>query len=258
MDNINKVNSKLCFIISHKYYRNYTSYIQYYVENIEKFYPDSLTIIVDNNSKNIRDIIVKIKSYKNVIILSNMSSCKFELGAYTVGLSFLIKKNILNNFDYIIFSQDTFVLKNKYDFNELRNKNINAISFGTGKEGNHHYGHFDSEHSQQILKKIILLDSVNNLSICWCNSFILHNSKIMEFLDITKDIVITIRTESEYSERYFGAIIYYFNNNKYYSMCNIDNGLSYDCCTVNLIEDSVIECFVKRIQQKTENTKEIE
>jgi len=77
-----KDNYKVCFIISHKYYRNYESYIQYYVDNIQKFYPESLCIIVDNNSTHIDDIINKLNTYNNVIILSNVSLCKFEIGAY--------------------------------------------------------------------------------------------------------------------------------------------------------------------------------
>ena len=48
--------NKLCFIISHKYYKSYKSFIKYYVDNIKKFYPNSFILIVDNNSENLEDI----------------------------------------------------------------------------------------------------------------------------------------------------------------------------------------------------------
>jgi len=47
------------FIIAHKYVRGYTSYIEYYVNNIQTHYPEALTIVVDNNSEHIDDILQK-------------------------------------------------------------------------------------------------------------------------------------------------------------------------------------------------------
>ena len=55
--------NKVCFIISHFYNRNYTSYIKYYIDNIQYFYNDSLIIIVDNNSKYIADINILFNPY---------------------------------------------------------------------------------------------------------------------------------------------------------------------------------------------------
>jgi hypothetical protein len=243
---------KLCFIISHKYYRNYTSYIQYYIDNIQKFYPGSLCIIVDNNTTHINDIIIKLKEYKNVVILTNASICKFEIGAYKVGISYLLNNNLIDKYDYTIFSQDNFVLKNKYDFNELRNQNITACSLTIGDLNNHG----DLMHvyqSQIILKKLNLLDSIEKIGLCWCNSFILHNLKIKEFFDITKDIIITQRIESEWSERYLAAILYYLNNNRNYGLNGIYN-YKYNCCSVNIFEDEIDEYFVKNTQHKNELT----
>lgn len=236
-------NYKPCFIISHKYYRSYTSYIQYYVDNIQKFYPNSLCIIVDNNSKYIEDIIKKFQNYKDVTILTNVSLCKFELGAYKFGIHYLIENKLLNKYDYIVFSQDTFILKNKYDFNTLRDNNISAISFGSGQKGCYHYGMFHSEPSLRVLTRVNLLDSIHNLSVCWCHSFILHNSKVEELLDITNDIIITTRHESEYSERYLDAILFYFNNNKHYTMNYIEEEgeMSYNPRKINVIQDIVKE-----------------
>ena len=111
------MNHKVVFIISHKYYREFPpSYIKYYVDNIQKFYPNACTIIVDNNSNNLEeDIIIQFKDYKNLVILINNSECKYELGSYKVGIQYMIEKNFYN-LDYCVFTQDSFVLKNYFDF----------------------------------------------------------------------------------------------------------------------------------------------
>jgi hypothetical protein len=250
-----KYNYNVCFIISHRYYRNYESYIQYYVDNIQKFYPNSLCIIVDNNSTHIEDIIFKFKDYNNIVILSNITSCKFELGAYRFGIHYLIEKNLLNKYDYIVFSQDNFVIKNKYDFNYMKDNNILGMAFGGGNEGefiepNYYYL---NEHYREIIKRLNFFNIIHKFSICWCCSFILHNSKIFEFLHITRDINITTRKDSISSERYFDPILYYFNKNKRYYMNNVGS-ISYCYYNVNIINDNVKEYFVKKIQGKTEKT----
>jgi hypothetical protein len=109
-----------------------------------------------------------------------------------------------------------------------------------------------------ILKKINLDNRIDELTLCWCSSFVLHKSKIIDFLNITKDIIITIRVHSCCAERYLSGIMYYLNN---YVMTSIDGDidsldiLKYNCWTVDLINDTILErCFVKKVQQKTENT----
>ena len=245
----------VCFIISHKYYRNYQSYIQYYVNNIQKFYPDSLCIIVDNNSTYISDIINKFKQNNNIIILSNVSLCKFELGAYKFGLYYLIEQDLLKKYDYIVFSQDTYILKNKYDFNEMKNNNILAMSFGSGYDGDT-YGFNREPDYQKILNKFNLHNFIDKLGICWSNSFILHNSTAINFLNLTEDMVLTTRFGSMITERTYDIILFHLNGNKRYSLNNIEH-LSYDCWKINLIEDNVSEYFAKRVQQKNENTPDI-
>ena len=123
-------NSKLCFIICHRYNKNYKSYIQYYIDNIQKFYKDSFVVIVDNNSIDLHVIEKRLENYKNIKIIVNNSKSKYEPGAYNEGIRYLKKNNMISNFDYFIFSQDTFVLKNKFDVKkELIDKNIMACSF---------------------------------------------------------------------------------------------------------------------------------
>lgn len=248
-------NYKLIFVISHKYYRSYPSYIKYYVDNIRNFYSNYFIIIVDNNSKYICDIIDLFKDYNNLIILNNDSECKFEIGAYKVGINYMINNNLIENYNYCIFTQDNFILKNKYDFNNLTLNNTTACALNTFNKGKEEYS---NPITRDILTKINLQDRIDELTLCWCSSFVLHKSKIIDFLNITKDIIITIRAHSCCSERYLSGIMYYLNN---YVMTSIDGDidsldiLKYNCWTVDLINDTIPErCFVKKVQQKTENT----
>ena len=46
-------------------------------------------------------------------------------------MRYLIDNNILDNYKYIVCTQDTFVLKNKYDFNILNNQNTTACTINS-------------------------------------------------------------------------------------------------------------------------------
>lgn len=251
-----KDNYNVCFIISHRYYRNYESFIQYYVDNIKKFYPDSLCIIVDNNSTYVTDIVDKLKDYDNIVMLSNISPCKFELGAYKFGIYYLIEKNLLNKYDYIVFSQDNFVLKNKYDFNHMKNNNIYGMALGGGNDGEYIEKNYSNEQYLEVIRRLNYFDIKDKFSICWCCSFILHNSKIMEFLYLTRDFIITERRDSVASERYFEPILFHFNNNKRHYLCHVGS-ISYHYYNIDLKNDTVTEYFAKKIHGKTEKTPDI-
>jgi hypothetical protein len=84
-------NYNVCFIISCKYNRNYITYIKYYVDNIIKYYTNYLIIIIDNNSIYIDELIklFNFLNYKNIVILTNNIECKFEIGAYKMGIIYL-------------------------------------------------------------------------------------------------------------------------------------------------------------------------
>lgn len=248
--------SNICFIIANKYYRNYPSYIQHYVDNIQKYYSNSLCIIVDNNSTYIIDIIIKLKGYKNVVILENNSPCKFELGAYKIGIKYLIQNNLIKKYEYVVFAQDTFVLKNKLNFNTLKEHNVFACPVIIGPVG-HHIEMLSVPQSQIILKRLNLQNSIDQIAFCWANTFILHNSKLIYFLNITDDVIIVKKIETEWCERYVAAILYYLNN---YINCSINTilntsySVSYNCHTVNIYDDHFSEYFVKKIHYKTELT----
>jgi hypothetical protein len=251
---------KVCFVIALKYYRTYESFIKYYVDNIQRLYKNSFIIIVDNNSRYIDDIKQMFIKYTNLIIITNDTICKFEIGAYKVGINYLILNNLLDNYNYYIFTQDNFILKNKYDFNILSNNNTVACPIVSCYNNAYRLkvGHWDKPITQQVLTYLNLQNSVEKLTFCWCSSFILEKSVLIPFLNITQNIVITIRHQSESSERYLSGILYYLNN---YIHADIDGDMDdlykgYDSIKVNLY-DNIDRHFVKRNQQKNEHTQDI-
>jgi hypothetical protein len=244
---------KISFVISHKFYRGYESYLCYYIENIKKFYNDALIIVVDNNSTHKEDIINKLKIFNSVIFLENNITCKYELGAYQVGIKYLIDNNLEESYDYFVFSQDTFILKNKYDFNILLNNNITACSIVTCKND----WAYMEQHGSPILKKLNLNNKLEQSRLCWCNSFIISNSKIKSLFDYLQNIIIITRKQSEASERYMGRILLELNNGKSFDIDGEIDKLSYYCHTVNPYE-TIANFFCKKAQQKNEYTKKVE
>lgn len=244
----------VCFVIALKYYRTHESFIKYYVDNIQRLYKNSFIIIVDNNSTYINDIKQMFIKYTNLIIITNNTICKFEIGAYKVGINYLISNNLIDNYNYYIFTQDNFILKNKYDFNILSNNNTVAcpiVSFNAL-----HTGHWDKPITRQVLTSLNLQNSLEKLTFCWCSSFILEKSRLIPFLNITQNIVITIRHQSESGERYLSGILYYLNNHIHADIDGDMDDLCYDCWKVDLYHN-IDHYFVKRIQQKNEHTRDI-
>jgi hypothetical protein len=245
------------FVIAHRYYRQYKSYIKYYVDNIQQFYgDDSFILIVDNNSKHLHDIREMFKEYTNIEIIVNDTICKFEIGAYKKGIEYIFEKKRLPDFDYYAFTQDNFVLKHRFDFNTLKEKNTMACSLNFSV-------HTDKCYDKYIplLQKMHIEDALPHMNLCWCSSFILHQSRVMIFYDLTKDLVLTTRFDSEDGERYLSAILYKLNNHVVDSIdgeivpCEL---LTYDCWKVDVINDDIPQrYFVKTVQQKTEWTPDL-
>jgi len=253
-------NYKICFIISLKYYRNYETYIKHYVDNIQKFYENNLVIIIDNNSKYIKDIIDIFNDYKNIIIITNNSECKFELGAYKIGINFLLENNLIENYNYYIFTQDNFVINKKYNFEELNEKKILACPINNGNNLDECLKeNLKCIEGVEILTKLNLFNEIENFSICWCCSFILHSSKIVDFFKIVQPIIITKRYQSCDCERYLSPILYYLNNKIIYSIDGRIDDLqnNYDCWTVDIYNNNSNSFFIKKVQQKNENTQDI-
>lgn len=252
MDSVNDY--KLAFIIGHKYFEGYPSYLQYYIDNINKIYPNSLIIVVDNNSTN-PDKVSENLAGQNVTLLRNNIECKFELGAYKVGMEFIIAQNLLHQYDYFIFTQDTYVLKNKYDFNILKQNAVEACSLIGWRNDWEIF-----EICAPVLRSIGLVNKLDEANLCWCNSFIVSNKKLVTLYDLTKDIIITNRRESMASERYLGLILFELNNQKNFAIDGPDNnylinGKSFNCLEVDMYSD-VNKYFCKVCQQKNETTRD--
>ena len=244
--------NKTVFIIAHKYFRGYQSYIEYYIKNIKSFYENNLVIVVDNNSEHKEDIFENLKKYEDVILLDNDIESKFEIGAYTVGLKYLIDNKI--DFEYVVFTQDVFVLKNRFDFAGLYADGILACPL-VGCSIDHSKPEYKGIHNDcsevwhPVLSNLGLLSDMENQSFCWCTSFVTHKEKIAQLYSYISTIVVKTRWEGAGSERYMARILFELNNGKNHSIDGDIRELKYDSHSVDIYYD-VDSFFVKRNQQK--------
>lgn len=247
----------ICFVIASYYVRTHATYLYEYIDRIKAWYPLSLVLVVDNNSRNIVDHKTLFLRNTNVLLAVNDSICKFEIGAYKYGIQFLAKHGFLEHIDYIVFSQDTFVLNNPFNVEELALRRTYACAF------NHYYGLCDMPYDplvEHVLRKLDLVHLYDgfNFNLCWCSSFILHTTRALVFYEILKDLCITSRAGgSVQGERFLAGVLFYLNNRKFVSLCgdmSTPTVLGYDCWTVNPANNSLPHYFVKSVQQKTEAT----
>jgi hypothetical protein len=248
MNNLDKV----CFIISHKYFRGYPSYLKYYIENIQRCYPEALTVVVDNNSVHVKDIFSDLQDFDRVVLLDNDIESKFELGAYQVGMRYIVENNLVDDYEYYIYTQDNFVLKNKYDFAEMASTETYA------KPINSMYA--DGECRDvvvPIMERLQMNDNWDKVNFCWCSSFVVASKKVLQLYEYLKQIVVTCRWESCAGERYLARILWELNERK--DCGDVDGSCSdlavrhYDTWNVDVLEPST-SYFVKQVQQKNENT----
>lgn len=243
------------FIIAHKYVRGYTSYIEYYINNIQTHYPKALIIIVDNNSEHIDDIFQKLSFYDNVVLLTNNINCKFELGAYQVGMKYLLDNNLQDCYNYYMCTQDLYILKNKYDLTKLRDSGVGAAPI-VGWSNDLEIMHI----VQPVLEHFNLFNRLQETDLCWCSSFVVSKEKIPYLYEYLKQIIIIDREGSKASERYLGRLFLELNNGTKFSIDGSDNtynvhGYNYDCHSVNVYA-KVDKHFCKISQKKTELTYE--
>lgn len=185
--------NSVCFVIANKYVKSInSSYLKFYVDNINKYYPDGFVLIVDNNSENMEDIYNLLNYNTNVKIITNDTEYKFETGAYRCGIQWLMENNLINNYNYFIFTQDTFMLKNIYDFNEKSSLAFSLISFK--------YDYFKQSVVENILQEIGLNDNYEKINLCVANSFGVHYSKIEQLFNYIKNIKTQTKQDSQIME----------------------------------------------------------
>jgi hypothetical protein len=251
MDRMKDMNN-VAFVIAHKYFRGFDSYVEYYVKNIKKLYENSTIIVVDNNSVDRDDIFDELRKIDGVVLLDNDIESKFEIGAYTVGLKYLIDNKI--DFEYVVFTQDVFVLKNRFDFACLYADGILACPL-VGCSIDHSKPEYKGIHNDcsevwhPVLSNLGLLSDMENQSFCWCTSFVTHKEKIAQLYSYINTIVVKTRWEGAGSERYMARILFELNNGKNHSIDGDIRELKYDSHSVDIYSD-VDSFFVKRNQQK--------
>ena len=245
--------NNICFIIAHKYFRGYESYLKYYIDNIQEFYPEALTIVVDNNSVYGDDIFDDLQEYDKVIILENNSESKFEIGAYCEGIRCVLKEGVDQDYEYFVFTQDNYIIKKRYDFEKDAHKAYPIHSAAhIGYQGTFMGG----EIAQNLLKKLEIGDP-GFLKQAWCSSFVLHKSKVEPFLDLLGSAKLTTRGDSEAGERYLSPVLYYLNDNTLHEIDYAPIHTMYDAWSVDLKGTPASEhYFMKRLQRKTEHTKD--
>lgn len=252
MRNFQMLNSNVCFIIAHKYFRGYESYLKHYIKNIQKFYPEALTIVVDNNSVYPEDVLNPLRDLENIVFLTNDIECKFELGAYQVGIKYLIDNDLVNDYSYYICTQDNFVLKNYYDFKQLIDKNIYALPINSMFADG-----YAKDVCDQVLNRLGMNDNWDKVNFCWCSSFVVASKKLEQLYGYLTTIVQKRRHESEGAERYLARLLWELNERR--DCGSIDGDCRdlpskhYDCWRVNIYDPATTH-FVKTVQQKNEHT----
>lgn len=238
----------LCFIIACKQYAHYPSYLEFYVDNINRFYPTAKIILVDNNST-YTEIFTRLQQKPNVTVLINTSIGKFEIGAYKFATEYIIQNNL--TYDYYICTQDTFVLVNRYNFNELKEKNIKAASLG------HFYFHRACGQHIRVLSQLGIYDPAEEFLCCWCASWVCTHENLLTINTLLQNENPIDRNASMETERYMGKILKMLNNNSSHCIERSIEGHNYNCHTIDpRSEDARLSgsYFVKRAQQKNERT----
>ena len=244
---------KLCFIIAHRYAKNYESYLNYTINNITTFYKDALILVVDNNSADLRELYNTIDKSLNVKFIVNNSESKFDLGAYTYGITYLIQNNLIANFDYFVMIQDTYLLINKYNFNKLITNNIKACSIVNVPNDEHFI------HEREYMLNTFKIPNTSDAKMCWCNCLAVTPDRLLPLYNIIKQIKITVRRESEASERYMGNILYYLNNNSSYAIDGNTNlytinNIEYFTCHDTYYQYKDVKSYFCKISQKKNET----
>jgi hypothetical protein len=103
-----------------------------------------------------------------------------------------------------------------------------------------------------------LSNCVDKLSFCFANSFVLNISKLVDFLEFTKNIKTDCKMHSECTERILAGILYVLNNNVNASVekIKIDDVLHLFAETLNNKGFFEFNYFRKYLSNKTELTED--
>lgn len=244
---------KYCFVIAHRHVVGYESYLQFYIYHIEKYHSGSCIIVVDNNSASPLGNEDYIRDNKRVVFLTNLSNCKFEIGAYLTGIDFLVSRAMLPLFDVIFFTQDNFVLKNKINHKRLCRDQFVAATICT----------FDFWDIDDVTKKMFhdLKLSFDRSKVhfgCWCSSFLIRANLVEVLRSRLGRLTLTTRAQSQAGERALGQLLSQLSielaNKPLDALDGRTTDLPYNPFSIDLILDSVPTTFGKRLQQKTEVT----
>jgi hypothetical protein len=170
---------------------------------------------------------------------------------------YLIDNDLYNNYDYVVMTQDTFIIKNRFDFNELHNRNVTACPLVGGIVDDEIKFGYSSQYIP-LLESLGLKGKLDEMTFCWCTSFVISTSKTKQLFNYIRQITITIRDQSCASERYMARIILELNEGETHSLdCGLNDVINnYNCHTVDLFSN-VTTYFAKRAQQKTERTTDL-
>ena len=175
------------------------------------------------------------------------------------GLDILRQRNLLSEYGYIALTQDTFVLKNKFDFEQLAKKNTYALAINSMNADGE-----CAREVQNVLTTLNLYDNMDKIDFVWCNSFVVHSSKADTLCEWLKQIECVKRDQSCASERYLGRILWELNERK--AGGSVDDSFvnpthlqrsKYDFWTIDPLAPAS-SYFVKQVQQKNETTRDIE
>ena len=222
----------IAFVIAHKYYAYYPSFLDMYICNIKKHY-DCDVFVVDNQSADITTLLPLFTD--KVHLMVNDSENKFELGAYRYAL------DRIGRYEHIVFTQDTFILRNKFSIHSI-GKAATLVSFPWDNGHRHIY--------EQVLLRINLNNQYDECKGCWCNSFVLSDSVREDFMRLTDWPIIRTRRESEACERYLGRILLELGSSH---PIDGDVGARGQCVDCDPLADTDFY-FVKKCQQKNETT----
>jgi hypothetical protein len=211
-----------CFILAHKYIRGYTSFIQLYINNIRAFYGvQALILVVDNQSAGLEDVFPPNNTHDSqVIILQNDGQINgfYDVGAYIFGLKWLIKQGRFRDYEYFVFSQDTYINIQPLDFGGLVQAELWACPVvscfpGQNSLANQHPHCADVRTILEGLRPRTaeggktLYDYRVDAPLCFANTFLVHQSRIFELYYYIKDFCLIYKPHMEIYERVLPCIL---------------------------------------------------